>query len=767
MAGTRSSAITSILWISLLAPFAAGPAGAQTCFNYVDGCLTLPPEICVNAKVPIECKQQGDLTEDCDWDPNCFDDGDAADCCTSIPAAAPQTLLEMHTRWHECFGNDRRRHVPPAGRGQRWYAFHRQFEYDFNVWRRANGFDPIESLEWCPDMNLPPPGSLANHPVACGSATRGRRDRLHLLPASAVCLFHNGGGPTLRRGRPPVALYLDTRAADNVWTAPSRRATCGQAGSASASRYDSLDEFANVDEVAKILDDQFHGRCTAPWVADRYTRPRPRRLPPLQRRLQPSDCSPRDPMFWRLHKALDDVVRAWQDAKAVDVVLVIDRSGSMAEPDAGGGTKFAAALEAVDNFAACWRTAERRPSGGDNAANRIGIVSYSELGVDRPAADRRSTRTCATPAGAVPRMRSTTSPRPGPAAARASGAASRRRSSCSARPATAGLLGRRRQRPQGHPAADRRRREPSPLPAAGRCGRRPAAAPSASAPQLDYDKLEFTQVVAVGFGNAGSLNGEPPDPPGRAPGRHLHARTPTLPGQTTSSTSSRKAFGQLTDEFLLIDPRGLLTVDRRDPEPVEYTACGDDELTFASGWQTAGRRRASCACWSTRRPATSCARRPRSGVETSPSAWEFAASTCRTAARTRAPGGRSSCGRTASTSTASRPTRFVDRGRGGGRDAGAAPDPAPLPRGLRAGPLLRGGRLRPRSVYGAALERESSRRAPRRGQTRPPADAAAFTTALGATAGTSSSTRAWAPTGAEPYDPLLATRALRRASARS
>ena len=62
----------------------------------------------------------------------------------------------MHSGWHDCFGNiGASDGNNPPGRSQRWYAFHRQFEIDFNVWRETVGLSPIESLEWCPGMNMP------------------------------------------------------------------------------------------------------------------------------------------------------------------------------------------------------------------------------------------------------------------------------------------------------------------------------------------------------------------------------------------------------------------------------------------------------------------------------------------------------------------------------------------------------------------------------------------------------------------------------------
>ena len=37
----------------------------------------------------------------------------------------------------------------------------------------------------------------------------------------------------------------------------------------------------------------------------------------------------RDPAFWMAHKKLDEVARDWQALQATDIVIVIDRSGSM------------------------------------------------------------------------------------------------------------------------------------------------------------------------------------------------------------------------------------------------------------------------------------------------------------------------------------------------------------------------------------------------------------------------------------------------------
>jgi hypothetical protein len=50
-----------------------------------------------------------------------------SDCCITIPDVVPATVGELHVDWHNCFGNvGTAASPPPPGRGQRWFAFHRQ-----------------------------------------------------------------------------------------------------------------------------------------------------------------------------------------------------------------------------------------------------------------------------------------------------------------------------------------------------------------------------------------------------------------------------------------------------------------------------------------------------------------------------------------------------------------------------------------------------------------------------------------------------------------
>lgn len=704
------------LWCALALGALPRDGAAQTCFAYVDSQPTL---------APITCVDKTDLTTPCS-----YGNLNSPTDCTTVPAApGSQTVLEMHTLWHECFGPVGG-NVPPAGRSQRWYAFHRQFEHDFNLWRRANGFDPIESLEWCPDMNLPvgtgPQLNLGDHPSDCGLGTpRPPNVACPACIAFPQCLFLPGGGPMDCPGAP---------------------STNCQGGGVSFS-YDSLDEFANVDEVAKILDAQFHGQMHgAVAFADRLTCDPDNPTPATCYNLDAlfSDCSPRDPMFWRLHKALDDVVRAWQDAKAVDVVLVIDRSGSMTEPDAGGGTKWEAALTAVDNFADLLED-ER----DDNQTNRIGIVSFSNTAsIDLPMTDVDAT--LRDPGGpfdtAVDALTAA-----GPGGCTGIGAGLQKALELLCPPGDC----------QGFSANGDNDRKGILLLTDGVENQPPCLQPAGAAgagcgtqcfgPQLDYDKLEFTQVVTVGFGNAGSLNGDLLTLLAeRQGGIYLH--DPNLP-DTDLKDYYTKAFGQLTDEFLLIDPRGLLTVTKAATPPVEYPTCGDRRLTFASGWQTAVAAGQMRLLVNT--PAGNLVQGPAAGVETSlEDTWEFD--------RIDLP----HLGENAGTWRAQlvRPHRVYVNGFA--PDALAGADAAAgvtlvrrqiqrlCPEGCARVLYYEAGRLGT-SAYRSAIDREIATGL--LGAATTAADAAAFTTQLGATWDLIVYSRMGAA-AAEPYDSLLASK---------
>jgi hypothetical protein len=139
--------------------------------------------------------------------------------------------------------------------------------------------------------------------------------------------------------------------------------------------------------------------------------------------------------------------------------------------------------------------------------------------------------------------------------------------------------------------------------------------------QIDYDKLHFTQLVAVGFGGAASLDGPKLTLLAERQGG-IYVQNPGGTGDDLKHFFT-KAFGQLTDEFTRVDPTGTLAAAEAATDPVEYSSCGDAKLTFASGWQeavTPGALRLLVTA-----PGGALVRRGGPGVEASrESTWDFA-----------------------------------------------------------------------------------------------------------------------------------------------
>jgi hypothetical protein len=523
-----------------LAAAAALPAAAELCWEYTD--LEL-------AKVPLKCVEQGDLTTGCFFDENCNLDLDPSDCCIAVyDPLVTQTIGEMHLKWHQCLGSTGPTvSPPPPNRGLRWMAFHRQFEWDFNVYREANGFGKIDALEWCPGIVMPyghygADDPFPPHPLGCGTGpNRPDGTTCDFCTPFSPCLYLDGAGPAACPAGPP---------------------TCSSGG-VSFPSYDSLEDFQNADEIAHILDATFHGDMHGQvafadgggYNAD----------------CGDPNCSPRDPMFWRLHKALDEVIRAWQNVKAVDVTLVIDRSGSMAAASGTGvGTRLENAVEAADMFGDLLEEGR-----SDGAVNRIGIVSYSTNAanavLNMPLQDvTTSLRDIGGPFDTVL------------TALVASGSTS----------IGAGVVGAIDQLCPGGdcstyvPAPGENQRKAILLLTDGQENTAPCleAGCQFGVPggEIDYDTLSLTQACAVGLGNASAVNGEL---------LTLFAeRQGGIYINDTDSTGDdlkdffTKCFAELTDEFVGLDPAGTLAAAEPAGPIVPFESCDDKRLTFTAGW---------------------------------------------------------------------------------------------------------------------------------------------------------------------------------------
>jgi subtilisin-like proprotein convertase family protein len=531
----RAPAATVLMALALLG--SGADIGAQTCFFYVDNEM---------AKVPILCVQKNTLM------PPCAPPTD----CTTVVNAAPQTVLLEHTTWHNCFGNTLAAFfgVQPPGRGQRWYAFHRQFELDFNIWREDHGFAKIESLNWCQGMAMPighpsgAPGGIG-HVAGCGVGNprpvihasgpkMGQPVTCDFCEAFPPCLFYQGAGP-------------------NCGGEMGNDAFCTLNGTT----YTALEQFPNVDTVSEVLDGYFHGTMhgavgaadTAGFIND-VTDP---------------NCSPRDPMFWRLHKALDDVVRAWQDHIAADIILVIDKSGSMSAADSGGMTKLNAALQAARMFADILDK-----NRADGQVNRIGIVTFSStatLNLPLTAADP----TLLNPGGPLDTaLNAIMAAGPGGATGIGPGLQKALDELCAGN--CAGFV----------PPPGVNTRKGILLLTDGMENVPPCLGGTyCSGGDFDYNKLAFIQVCAVGFGNAGSLDGDLLTLLCERQGG-IYMQNPAMDVEHDLKKFFVMGYGQFTDEFLLADPHGFLPANQPATEPITYDACSDSRLTFASGWKT-------------------------------------------------------------------------------------------------------------------------------------------------------------------------------------
>ncbi len=522
---------------------AAGGARAELCWNYTDN---------ENAKVPLKCVEMGDPTASCTWRPDCNTDGDPSDCCIAVhDPTATQTIGEMHVIWHECLGNVGTSETPPPpNRGLRWYAFHRQFEADFNEFREGLGLGKIDSLEWCPGMNMPyghfgggwpAPPDPAAHPLGCGTGVnRPNNVACDGCETFRRCLYLNGAGPA-------------------ACPAPANP-VCSAGGVTFP--YTSLDQFQNTDEIATLLDVYFHGDMHGAvsdadgggYVAD----------------CSDPNCSPRDGMFWRLHKALDDVVRAWQDLNAVDVTLVIDRSGSMSLPSGTGvGSRMDNALEAADMFADLLEDGR-----SDGAVNRIGVVSYSSdasnAALNLPMQDVDSNLRNA--GGAFATTLAALSP--GGSTSIGSGIDAAVDQLCPGGSCATHV-----------PAAGENERKAILLLTDGKENRAPcleAGCQGGGGAEIDYTTLDVTQLCAVGLGNAASINGELLTLLAERQGGIYLNNTDTTGNDLKDFFA--KCFAQLTDEFIGLDPQGTLAAAEPATEIVPYESCDENRLTFTAGW---------------------------------------------------------------------------------------------------------------------------------------------------------------------------------------
>lgn len=250
-----------------------------------------------------------------------------------------QLIGEQHRNWH-CINDE----AATEAYGRAFLAFHRQFILDFDIWRLAN--TPYGRLEiWDPFQNAPVPGDDENTAIGFNNCSDANIPNPgdNLRSAGAIC--------TGCQNLPTT--YIGNN----------------------------LNTFNSLGEVGYNLEFDWHGSFHNGVAA-----------------LGCEDIggfiyTSRDPAFWMAHKKLDEVARDWQSLQATDVVIVIDRSGSMDDNCPGGDANpgespcaINDAREAALTFANA--VLDVRLDGGAPAAqqHRIGLVSFasggtSELGL--------------------------------------------------------------------------------------------------------------------------------------------------------------------------------------------------------------------------------------------------------------------------------------------------------------------------------------------------------------------------------------------------
>ena len=259
-------------------------------------------------------------------------------------APATQNIRQVHQNWH-CVN-----WFSDPGYGRAFLGFHKQIISDFEHFRdTVLGLPRIES--WTVSPVIPMPFGIPGSDVCAAGATPARLAQCNVVLPSALA-----GGALVDD---PTACITGSGRAANV-LAPTSVVLPPQFQVAGGG----LASFTTADALGSKLDQGWHGdfHGSIGFATDS----------------QGNSCgdifgSPNavnDPMFWRAHSNLDDVHSVWQKLQPTDIMIVLDRSGSMAWPAEPGGTdsRLDAAKDAVEMFA---------PLIKDGAGHTLGLVSYS------------------------------------------------------------------------------------------------------------------------------------------------------------------------------------------------------------------------------------------------------------------------------------------------------------------------------------------------------------------------------------------------------
>jgi hypothetical protein len=223
------------------------------------------------------------------WEAWTYADNEPADfefpwsCPTADPGVGMQKVVNQHGNWH-CYIPGTLGCTCCTDYGRPFIAFHRQLILNADLYRlNVLGVDRIEA--WDPYPNAPIPGS--DETTSTGFDADDCSDGATARPAGALC--------------------------------------SGCVGLPTEFLSENLLDFTSLGEVGYRLEcsgwhGSVHGQVSSEGCHDIGSTAR----------------ATRDPVFWMWHKKIDTVARDWQSLQNCDIVIVLDRSGSMDDFCPGG-----------------------------------------------------------------------------------------------------------------------------------------------------------------------------------------------------------------------------------------------------------------------------------------------------------------------------------------------------------------------------------------------------------------------------------------------
>ena len=344
----RPTSRVAILVLVLLVAAPIMPVVAEWCWIYADNEMAINPH-------EWEC-DSAPVTKD--NDPNTED---AADYPEKIEL---QRIIDEHMNWHCTNGHIGAKGggsgpgVGEVGFGEQFLVYHKQEIYAFDLFRNnALGLDDIEI--WDPN-DITDVNSLDYNPMPWGIP--GCDGQL----IDGECPPSNPGVPPARAGGSMgECIYGTGRSGDGV--DESTFTACADCVMLDETyRGTQLQSFASADDLGSALDGTFHkdfhveigysidndgNGCEDMW----YT-----------------SASPRDAMFWRAHKALDEVHHQWLASQPADVVVLLDRSGSMNQQSDPWDDASPSKMDAAKSGAAFFSDLIE-----NDASHTVGVLTFS------------------------------------------------------------------------------------------------------------------------------------------------------------------------------------------------------------------------------------------------------------------------------------------------------------------------------------------------------------------------------------------------------